>query len=305
MPSTRAPSPCTPSLSTPPRRAQSPGERRPAPGRPARTRVGVLVEGRYRGQAQPAGLVGALRRRGCAVRLLDPAVAVVDLTDPSWCDGLRVLVCRGRSQAVLALLATAAARGIRCINTPESIGGVLNKALSAAALAAAGVPVPPTYLGTPRDLAGIDGSGHPLILKPICGDNATGLRVVRSRRQLRSLAWPEEVALAQRFMPTDGTDLKLYGAGERVWAVRRPSPIDADGSPRPPAGPGTPLPVDAGLAELARRCRQVSGLDLFGVDCALGPDGPVVLEVNDYPNYTGVGGVDDQLADLVLARVEV
>jgi glutathione synthase/RimK-type ligase-like ATP-grasp enzyme len=38
------------------------------------------------------------------------------------------------------------------------------------------------------------------------------------------------------------------------------------------------------------------------VDCVETPAGPVVIEVNDFPNYTGVPGADDALARLVLAR---
>jgi len=41
-------------------------------------------------------------------------------------------------------------------------------------------------------------------------------------------------------------------------------------------------------------------LDLFGVDCAVQPDGPVVPEVNDFPDRTGVGGADGCLAEYVI-----
>jgi ribosomal protein S6--L-glutamate ligase len=280
--------------------AATPGRSRPV----GRASVAVLVEARYRSQAQPAGLVAALRRRGIRVTVIDPARRAVDLADPAWCTDHDLVVCRGRSPAVLALLAIAEARGVPCVNSAAAVSGVLNKAHAGAAMAAAGVPVPWTFLGPPAELADLPAARLPLILKPICGDNATGIRIVRERSQLRDLHWPDETALVQHFLDTGGIDLKLYCAAERVWAVRRRSPIDpADGSPVRHNRPTEPVPVTSAMARLAEQCRSVTGLDLFGVDCADGPDGPVVVEVNDFPNYTGVADADAHLADHVLARV--
>ena len=56
------------------------------------------------------------------------------------------------------------------------------------------------------------------------------------------------------------------------------------------------VPVD-----LARRCGKLFGLELYGVDCLQTDAGTVVIEVNEFPNYTGVPGADEKLADYVLA----
>lgn len=269
--------------------------------------MGIAVEGRYRTHQQPRGLAAELRARGHRVRLIDLDSAAIDLGDAGWCADLGVLVCRGRSAAALALLAAAEQRGVPCINTPGAIAGVLNKAALGARLSAAGIPAPVTLLGSPRELASHPAALPPLILKPICGDNANGLRIVWNRQQLRDIHWPEGVAIAQWFVRTDGTDLKLYGAGSRVWAVRKPSPIsETDGSPvRRDGAAGTEVALTAELAELAQHCKEVTGLQLYGVDCVTTPDGPLVIEVNDYPNYTGIKAVDGALADLVLSTVRV
>jgi glutathione synthase/RimK-type ligase-like ATP-grasp enzyme len=43
---------------------------------------------------------------------------------------------------------------------------------------------------------------------------------------------------------------------------------------------------------------------LCGVDCVVGPAGLLVIEVNDFPNYRGLGrSVDRDLARVVLAQV--
>ena len=63
------------------------------------------------------------------------------------------------------------------------------------------------------------------------------------------------------------------------------------------------MPVTLALRELALRCGRVFGLELFGVDCIEGLGGPWVIEVNEFPNYTGVARADEQLAEHVLARM--
>jgi glutathione synthase/RimK-type ligase-like ATP-grasp enzyme len=259
--------------------------------------TGVLVEQRYLDQAQPRGLVRALLGLGHRVQLIDLTRQTYDLGTPAWCAGLDLVVCRGRSPQILGALRAAELSGVRCVNTVRAVAAVVNKAAMGAALAAGGVPTPPTMLAEPGRLARRHDLRFPLILKPIQGDNSRGLRVVHSAAELAALDWPEPVALVQRFLAGDGYDLKLYGAGERVWAVRRPSPIDAaTGSPADQPGTAEPVPVTAELARLATTCGRIFGLSLFGVDCVVTRDGPVVIEVNDFPNYTGVAGADEALA---------
>jgi [lysine-biosynthesis-protein LysW]--L-2-aminoadipate ligase len=266
--------------------------------------VCVLVEGRYLTQAQPAGVVQALKSRGVGVRTVVAEGVSVDLSRGSWTRGSSVVVARGRSDAVIGLLRSAEQSGVPVVNTASAIQGVVDKAGLAATLSAAGVPTPTSWLGSPTTLAGRDDLPFPLILKPVLGDNARGLIVVSSHQELRGVTWRESVALAQEFHRGDGWDLKLYVAGRAVWAVRRPSPIDIDGSPRAGRDPGASLQVTPLLRSLARTCARLFGLRLFGVDCVLDPRGvPLVVEVNDYPNYRGLPvEVNEVLADIVLAR---
>lgn len=281
--------------------------RPPAPA-PGEGRVCVLVEERYLAQAQPAGVVRALRRRGSDVDV-DVIVAeraAVDLSAAAWTCGVSVVLARGRSTALLSLLRSLEYSGIPVVNTASSILSVVDKAGMAAALATGRVPTPETWLGSPADLARRPDLRFPLVLKPITGDNARGLVVVTSRRELARRSWPEPLALAQEFHRDDGHDIKLYVAGDAVWAVRRPSPIDPDGAARDTRDPGVPIRVTPALHDIARRCRDLFGLRLFGVDCVTGPAGsPLVVEVNDFPNYRGLpGAVDEVLTDLVLAARE-
>jgi glutathione synthase/RimK-type ligase-like ATP-grasp enzyme len=256
------------------------------PGRTAGLlpRIGVAAEARYLAQLQPAGLLRALSRAGLNPVLLDPEHprrgALVGLA------------------AMLGMLGRAEAIGVPTLNSRASIAAVLDKGAMARALAAAGIPSPATRAVTREAiLRAARPSDFPLVVKPVFGDNARGVRVVSSREELASIPWTERVQLVQRLVPSDGHDLKLYVAGSAVWAVQKPSPIGRD-----PGGPARLVPTTPELESLARRCGRAFGLELFGVDCIETPRGPVVIEVNDFPNYTGIDGVDERLARHVIER---
>jgi ribosomal protein S6--L-glutamate ligase len=245
-------------------------------------------------------MTAALRARGHDVSTIDPATVGAEAHDGAWLDDLDLVVGRGRSLALLCLLTWAETRGTATINRRAAIAGVHNKAEMAVRLAGAGLPMPRTFLGTPDELlARAPPHCYPIILKPSFGDNCQGLRVVESPDELAGISWPEPFVLAQQFLSTDGNDLKLYAIGRDVWAVRKPSPL------RSQDGPCELVPPTSGRIDLARRCGELFGLDLYGVDCLETEAGTVVVEVNEFPNYTGVPQADDRLADYVLARTGV
>lgn len=257
----------------------------------------VVQEARYGSQSQPAGLVAGIVRRGHGVAVVDADATVLDLGVPSVVTTAGVLVARGRSHGVLTLLRLAEAWGVPTVNRAGAVEAVLDKASMAVALARAGIPSPATFLGPTAALASdLPRRCFPLLLKPVRGDNAAGLRLIRSAAELRALTWPESPALAQCYLDTDGYDVKLYVIGEQVTAVRKASPLRGGGEP-------VPVPITDRLAELARRCGRLFGLQLYGVDCLDTPDGPVVIEVNDFPNYSAVPDAGDRLASYVLDTV--
>jgi len=239
-----------------------------------------------------------MRAAGHHVEIVDPDRHVADLVAPGH-SHIDVVLARGRSSALMSLLRAAEVAGVPVVNSAAAVMSVVDKAGMGAVLAAAGVPVPQTWVGPVDVLAGRSDLTFPLVLKPVRGDNARGLVVVQSRRQLATVTWPEPVALAQAFHRGDGVDLKLYVAGDRVWGVRRPSPVAADGAPRPVGTVGEPVVVPPALEDLARRCGRPFGLRLFGVDCVQGERGPLVVEVNDYPTYRGAPGASEVISRLV------
>lgn len=257
-------------------------------------RLVVLAESRYLAQRQPTSLVAALRRRAIAPLVLDP-----DAADALPSDVL-LAVARGRSPGVLDVLERLERSGAVAVNRASAVRAVLDKARMATALEAAGLPTPPTLVVARGAMArALSGGPFPLVVKPVLGDNARGVTLVPGRAALEALRWKEDVALAQPLVSGDGRDLKLYVAGDAVWAVRKASPLHdlrwRDALPEPVA-------LAPAWRDLALACGRPFGLELYGVDCVLGPRGPVVIEVNDFPNYSGIPEASDVIADHLLRR---
>jgi ribosomal protein S6--L-glutamate ligase len=262
--------------------------------------VGVVCEGRYLCQRQPAGLIWALRAAGHRVELFEAAaLAMARRLAERPPD---VLVVRGRSDDLLQLLEVAETAGVAVVDPARSVRAVRDKAEMDRRLRRAGIRVPLTCRATMVELAALPEHAFPLVLKPRFGDNARGIRLVRDRAALDRAGLDsgrrrvDGQLLAQSFVPGDGRDLKLYGVGREVVAVRRPSPVALLPDRPPASAPVELVPVTAALCALAHRCADVFGLGLYGVDCIETQAGPVVNEVNDFPNFTGVPDANVLLA---------
>jgi ribosomal protein S6--L-glutamate ligase len=273
---------------------------------PLPARIWVLTDRRYLGQRMPAALISWLEEQGHTVRLVvaDDGSRVSLLTpgagDASSWDDLRpgdVVVARSRHPFALALLKEAESLGACTVGTWAAVERVRNKVRSVLALKERGLPVPETFLASrPADLARLDRASFPLLLKPFQGDNSRGIRLVGAPEELACVEWEEPIVLAQRYVEAGGVDVKLYAVGDRVWAIRRPSPLtNGDGR-------SVPVPVDARLEELARDCAVAFELPLLGIDLVEGPQGPLIVDVNEFPNYTGVDEAPATIGLMVVSR---
>jgi ribosomal protein S6--L-glutamate ligase len=271
---------------------------------PVRARpIWVLTDVRYLRQRMPRALIEWLETRGHWVQTVvadrEPLVGCLagEKTDGAVWGELApadLVVVRSRHPFALALLRAAEAAGARSVPSWASLLGVRNKVRGTLELAERGLPVPATLLAhRPGDLAGLPDRLFPLVLKPVQGDNAQGVRLVRSREDLPEV-WPDALLLAQPYIDAGGLELKLYVVGEDVWAVRRRSPL-VDG-----VDPVEAVRVGPDLRRLALACADAFGLELLGVDVLEGPQGPVIVDVNEFPNYTGVGQAPEAIGRLVL-----
>jgi ribosomal protein S6--L-glutamate ligase len=272
----------------------------------SKPRVACIVERRYLRQAMPRAVIRLLRQRGVGVDVLctaaarfDPRRGVFHGEDggTTHLERYDLIIARGRDALCLAMLACAEGAGLTVINSYSATEGVRNKAHLAIALGRAGILSAPTVLASDAaTLCSLSDEWFPLILKATYGDNSQGLRLVRHRDDLEDLHWGEALVLAQQYLPNSGFDLKLYVCGDRVFAVKKPSPFDGH------AAAARPVPVKKHMLDLALRCGRTFGLEVYGVDTRETPDGLVVIEVNEFPNFTGVPGAARSIADHILGR---
>jgi ribosomal protein S6--L-glutamate ligase len=273
----------------------------------------ILSDHRYLAQRMPAALCDQLLADGLDARvvvveelllgLIPLGSAHLDGATPPW-PGFAVgdvVVPRTRRPHGLAVLAAAEVAGARVLNPAASVEAVRDKVAAGQRLVEAGIPTPATFLADrPSALRALDASRFPLLLKPQHGDNARGIVRVPGPEDLDDAGWPHGMVLAQQEVDVGGVDLKVYVAGDDVWAVRRPSPLAAAG--RPPRSPRR-VAVTATVRELVDTCRALFGLELFGLDVLEAAAGPLVVDVNDFPNYTGVDEAPRRIAALVAELV--
>jgi ribosomal protein S6--L-glutamate ligase len=270
------------------------------------TAIWFLTDQRYLEQRMPMSTVAWLRERGHEVRVLvaehERVHVLARTVSSAWdrLDGSEVVVCRSRHPFALALLDVAGRRGAAVLTPWEAVSTIRDKARCAALLADHGVPAPETFLAaTPAGLTDLGPERFPLVLKPHLGDNGDGVTVVAHPEELRRLSWDDDLVLAQRWIETGGWDVKVYVCGDQVWAVRRPSPLSHHPSPI-----AFPQPVTPELRRIALTCRDAFELPLCGVDVAFAAEGPLVMDVNEFPNYTGVPDAPEAIGRLIEASLE-
>jgi ribosomal protein S6--L-glutamate ligase len=270
-------------------------------------RIWVLTDRRYLEQRMPLAVVVwlsghsapslVIADRGGATSQLAPTGSPDDTS--VWA-GLRArdfVVARSRHPLAIALLQEAEALGARICDRWSSVLRVRDRVSCTMALVKKGLPVPPTFLAhRPEDLRRVPARLFPLLLKPVGADDARGVRMVQVPDELGSVSWGDDFVLAQHYVDAGGFDLKLYVAGETVWAIRRLSPLLA--------GRDQPLPVAVtpALQDLVRGCREEFGLTLFGLDVLESRNGPVIVDVNEFPNYTAVEEAPAVIGQLLLQK---
>ncbi|NSC22839.1 hypothetical protein FM076_17345 [Streptomyces albus subsp. chlorinus] len=253
-------------------------------------RLCFLVEEEYRHDGMPVEVIRRLRAWGHRVDVLRPGSALVRVSEELRAGSHDAWVLKTVSGGPgLPLLEAAAAVGLTTVNDVRAIRGVRDKALAAAIGRSHGLPVPVTYAAArPEALARIPAAHFPLVVKPADGSSGRSVRLVPSPELLAGgprEGWPagHGVLIAQPYVPNSGVDLKVYAVGGELFATQRCSPLHPDRSV-----PERRVPLTPEVAALAAEVGRVHGLDLYGVDIVLGPDGPVVVDVNDFPSFRQV-----------------
>ncbi|MEV4432659.1 hypothetical protein [Streptomyces sp. NPDC049555] len=247
-------------------------------------RLCFLVEEQYRHDGMPVDVIRQLTAWGHHVDVLRPGSSLVPLSEAVRTGQHDAWVLKTVSGGPgLSLLEAAAAVGVVTVNDARSIRAVRDKVRAAVVAEAHGLPVPPTFAAADaRQFAELPESLFPLVVKPADGSSGRAVRLVASPDQLLPTA-TGSLLIAQPYVANSGTDLKVYCVDGEFHGTERRSPLHPD---RPAHERTVPLPP--AIAAVAAAVGEAYGLDLYGVDIVLGPDGPVVVDVNDFPSFRQV-----------------
>ncbi|WKX69256.1 RimK family alpha-L-glutamate ligase [Streptomyces sp. XD-27] len=263
-------------------------------------RLCFLVEEHYRHDGMPIEVIRQLTAWGHQVDVVRPGGSLLRMTEAVRAGAHDAWVLKTVSGGPgLTLLEAAASAGMTTVNDARSIRNVRDKALAAAIGRSRGLPLPPTYAAArPELLAEIPASEFPLVVKPADGSSGRAVHLVPSPDRLAEMAPElagEGMLIAQPYVANSGIDVKVYCVGGELYATERRSPLHPDRSV-----PERRVPLSTEVAAIVSEVGAVYGLDLYGVDVLLGPEGPVVVDVNDFPSFRQVPDAAARVARAVL-----
>lgn len=246
-----------------------------------------LVEEQYRNDGIPVDVVRQLTDWGHRVDVLRPGGSLLELGRLVQTGSHDAWVLKTVSGGPgLGLLEAAATAGLTTVNDARSIRCVRDKASAAVRAAGFGLPVPETWAAARLvDLAQIPADRYPLVVKPAEGSQGRAVHRIDHPGQLILAAGEfagEGMLIAQPWVRNSGTDLKVYCLDGELFGTERTSPLVRGKRQE------RPVPLSAEVASIAAQVGAVYGLDLYGVDIVLGPDGPIVVDVNDFPSFRQV-----------------
>jgi RimK family alpha-L-glutamate ligase len=259
--------------------------------------------------AQPAGssAAGGLT----AERFLPTAIEAADIVVVRGMPGggLEEVIFR------MDLLGRLAARGTPVVNSPRGLEIAIDKYLSLARMAAAGLPVPRTMVA--QHPAAIQEAwrslGGDCVAKPLFGSRGRGLARITDQESLTPLidaaAAAESagaVAYLQEFVPHDGWDVRILLVGNESFAIRRFAAGDEWRTNVSLGGRPEAFSPPADWVDLARAASQAVETEIAGVDLLPALDGRVfILEVNAVPGWRGLeAATGTPVADTVVRHLE-
>ena len=203
-------------------------------------------------------------------------------------------------------LAQLEAAGTPVVNKPRVLEIAIDKYLSLAMLAWAGIRVPQTIVvqGEASARRAWDQLGGSCVAKPLFGSRGRGISRITSDSEATAIG-AGGVAYLQEFIPHPGWDLRILVVGDDAFAMRRVAVAGEWRTNVSLGGRPEAVEVPAEVIAIARHAAATVGATIAGVDILPGPDGPVVLEVNAVPAWRGLQSVvDTDLTEAVAHEVE-
>ncbi len=214
-----------------------------------------------------------------------------------------------------------AALDIPWINGRDDILTTRNKASVLTQLQKVGIQTPRTVLvSSPADADAIrdvfDRFDGPVVIKPNSTTRGTGHVLVEDPDSFRGVvdylelihdfpATGDRSFLLQEYIP-EARDVRLTVIdGVVAGAVERRLDGDADGWVKNVHRGATPVPVTPSkrLSDIAEHVADTLGVALLGVDVLIGPEGPVVIEVNGRPTIDRIEQYPSDFYDRLAALI--
>lgn len=259
-----------------------------------------VVEECYRHDLMPLAVAHQLSEWGHEVDILEPSSSITRVSELFQESSHDAWVLKSVSDGPgLSLAAAAAAAGLRTINEARAILAVRDKAVAAAVARRHALPFPLTYFAAvPELLRAVPPEHYPLVVKPANGCSGRSVHLVAAPEELVEIparTIGEGWLLAQPYVVNPGVDIKVYNTGGELYATLQRSPLHPQVSVA-----GQLVALTADLARLVTEIGEVFGLDIYGVDVVEGPEGWVVVDVNDFPSFHWVPDAVGRVARTVL-----
>ncbi|MEW6211797.1 MAG: sugar-transfer associated ATP-grasp domain-containing protein [Acidobacteriota bacterium] len=261
-------------------------------------------------------ILDQLKAGGAEVSVVTERSGLVDLENFKF--DYDFYLFKSHSPMAESLAAAAHYRGCRLLNEYPATMKVRDKILTCLMLLQAGIPTPKTFvtdsIETLREIV----RQMPIVVKPYRGRRGQGIEVCMNEEEFDQLiaqressesdedeggedgtALGERLVFAQEFCEHEPYDYKAYAVGDYVHVIRRIFPARTKEEKL-----GTPVEDDPELTDLVRRCGQLFGLELYGVDLIKTNEGFSVIEVNCFPGYKGVPQGGERIARFILDRAE-
>jgi ribosomal protein S6--L-glutamate ligase len=257
-------------------------------------------------------IVNGLKSGGAEVEVVSERSGLIDLRDFKFDYDLYLF--KSHSPLAESLAAAAHYCGGKLLNQYPPTMKVRDKVLTCTMLLQAGIPTPRTFITDSIESLRPIVRETPIVVKPYKGRRGQGIEVCMDEAAFDSLIeryeeTPSEggdeegdatgggLVFAQEYEEHEPYDYKAYAVGDYVHAIKRIFPATTKEEKR-----GTPVGDDPELDSLVRRCGEVFGLNLYGVDLVKTPRGYSVIEVNCFPGYKGVPEAGERISRYILER---
>jgi ribosomal protein S6--L-glutamate ligase len=200
------------------------------------------------------------------------------------------------------VLGRAESAGLTILNPPRCLEAAIDKYLTTARLAGAGLPVPATVVCQDAEAAleAFERLGGDVVVKPLFGSEGRGMVRVSDPdmawRTFRTLERTGAVLYLQQMIHHPGWDLRVFVVGGRVLTAMRRYARRGWRTNVAQGGRAEKTTIGEREEAMALRAAAALGAMAAGIDLLPGPDGAwYVLEVNAVPGWRAlapVTGVD-------------